>query len=140
MSWHHHDEDVIARYRGTGAKRGAPKAETRGDLLLRLRRQPRAYPIIHEAADEVERLRRIETVARAAAARFQQPGECIAARFERVAEMFRRETGFLAPGKDEPAAAYAGEDRERERVEAWNAWSRKPIDDLIAALAPGGPR
>lgn len=81
------------------------------------------------------REREVIAAARALAVRYQRPGEDVIDRFERVAEMFRRETGFMAPGKDAPAAAYAGEDRARERDDAWNAWSRKPIDDLVEALA-----
>lgn len=42
-------------------------------------------------------------------------------RFERIAEQFRRDTGYLAPGKDVAAdMSYAG--YEEERLAAWETW------------------
>lgn len=48
-------------------------------------------------------------------------------RYERHAKLFRQETGLMAPGKDEAAAAYSGHTYE-ERWEAWIKWhkERKP--------------
>lgn len=68
-------------------------------------------------------------------ARMAFDGEGPLDRFERLAEMFRSETGYMAPGKSAPTAAYAGEEYERERDAAWMAWSKAPFDDLRGALA-----
>lgn len=43
-------------------------------------------------------------------------------RFERMAECFERECGYLAPGKSEGPAAYAGEVHERMRHLLWRAF------------------
>jgi hypothetical protein len=43
------------------------------------------------------------------------------ARFEELAEAFRRETGMLAPGKDQPAAMNGSPSLE-ERAERWRLW------------------
>lgn len=43
-------------------------------------------------------------------------------RFERLAAEFYHATGMLAPGKDEPAAAYRGESFEAERWRIWREW------------------
>jgi len=66
--------------------------------------------------------------------RCAQDGEGPLDRFERMAALFQKETGFMAPGKDSPAAGYAGEAHERERQEAWKAWSNAPFDELRTAL------
>jgi len=71
--------------------------------------------------------------------RCAKDGEGPIRRFERLAEMFRRETGFMAPGKDAPAAGYAGEGHERQRQAAWEAWSKAPFDELRAALRTPRP-
>lgn len=42
--------------------------------------------------------------------------------FEDIADWFRRETGYMRPGKSEPMECSYGEDREREREKAWNDW------------------
>jgi hypothetical protein len=54
-------------------------------------------------------------------------------RFERDAEAFHRETGMLAPGKDQPAAMN-GSPTDEERMDAWTAWLRER-----AAAAPRPP-
>jgi hypothetical protein len=60
---------------------------------------------------------------------------------ERIAEEFRRETGFLAPGKDEAAAVNSSVTAEQRRA-AWNEWSGKRIrarlDAARAALKLAG--
>jgi len=52
--------------------------------------------------------------------------------FERIAAMFRQDTGFLRPGKDY-AAASGGCDEE-ERREAWSRWVERKNDDLDAQI------
>ena len=44
--------------------------------------------------------------------------------FELQCEVFRRMTGFLAPGKDAPAAS-STETSERDRWAAWDQWQAK---------------
>lgn len=46
-------------------------------------------------------------------------------RWEAVAKQFRKETGFLRPGKDYPAGAGLDDEREEERNKAWKEWSLK---------------
>lgn len=55
-------------------------------------------------------------------------------RYEELAAAFHRETGFLAPGKDAPAAA-GGFPSEEERRERWRAWCAA----RAAAAAPKRP-
>ncbi len=71
--------------------------------------------------------------------RYQRDGEHVISRFERIAAMFKRDTGFTAPGKDVSPAAYEGAERGRERDERWNAWCKQPIDRFRAALRPFHP-
>lgn len=52
--------------------------------------------------------------------------------FEREAEDFRRETGFLAPGKDEAAAVNSGHTHEQRRA-AWNEWCGKRVRARLEA-------
>jgi hypothetical protein len=54
-------------------------------------------------------------------------------RFEELAAAFHRDTGLLAPGKDQPAAM-GGHPTDEERMAAWTAWLRKR-----AAAAPRPP-
>jgi hypothetical protein len=54
-------------------------------------------------------------------------------RFERDAAAFHRDTGLLAPGKDQPAAM-GGHPTDEERMAAWTAWLRNR-----AAAAPRSP-
>jgi hypothetical protein len=63
-------------------------------------------------------------------ARFQaRPHETDNERFERVAETFREETGYLAPGKD-----CRLHDHE-ERRDAWEAWIREGTERARALIA-----
>lgn len=62
--------------------------------------------------------------------------------FEAEAELFYKDTGFLAPGKSEPAASFGRNDFEREEVrrlmkKAWDAGRRRqgPAFDAMARLA-----
>ncbi len=45
-------------------------------------------------------------------------------RFERLADLFHRETGLMAPGKDRAAMSY-DTSTYQERREAWDAWLSK---------------
>ena len=58
-------------------------------------------------------------------------------RFERVADIFRKETGYMRPGKDSPTA-YGDDDREK-RIEVFEAWWQKQWDDFYTAL-PSPPQ
>ncbi len=51
--------------------------------------------------------------------------------FDRVAEQFRRETGFARPGKD---LAPADPQNLKERREAWAKWRRDKYETVHAAL------
>lgn len=60
-------------------------------------------------------------------------GDCSIERFDRVAEMFRRDTGMTRPGKD--IAAASGEDTPREfRQAAFDKWWKQKFEKLEAAL------
>jgi len=48
--------------------------------------------------------------------------------FERIGEMFRKDTGYLRPGKDD--ARYTTE----QRLTAWNDWTKKKNDELDARI------
>lgn len=56
-------------------------------------------------------------------------------RFERDAAAFHRETGMLAPGKDQPAAMN-GSPSDAERMDAWAEWLRKRAEGERAPRAP----
>ena len=49
--------------------------------------------------------------------------------FENIGTMFQRDTGFLRPGKSEPAESYY-EGREEERQHYWKDWCKKMNFDL----------
>lgn len=53
--------------------------------------------------------------------------------FERIAELFRRDSGMLAPGKDK-AAALGGSPTDEERRTAWNAWRTRKNLELNAQI------
>ena len=53
-------------------------------------------------------------------------------RFEYMAELFYRQTGFMAPGKDSPAGFGATDDGERLKV--WKSWAEGFYSDLFAQL------
>lgn len=67
------------------------------------------------------------------------PNEGASALWERIAEWFHRETGFLRPGKDSPAAGLVVDG---ERGRAWNEWCLAKSEEigrkLAAALAKAG--
>lgn len=67
---------------------------------------------------------------------YAEPGESNLDRFERVAELFHRETGMLAPGKDQ-AAASGNSPTYEQRVEQWEAWYAKRAAAARAALSAG---
>lgn len=64
-------------------------------------------------------------------------------RFDRSAERFYRETGFMAPGKSVPMEMAGGWDDD-ERGAAWDAWNtreratwQQDMRDVIALLEAG---
>ena len=54
--------------------------------------------------------------------------------WEDLAEEFYRETGFLRPGKDYPAAAGNPEEREEQRNTAWRIWADVKKGQLLAQV------
>lgn len=54
--------------------------------------------------------------------------------WEDLAEEFRKETGFLRPGKSYPMAAGLDEEREAERTATWAQWVEKRRADMIARV------
>jgi len=50
--------------------------------------------------------------------------------FEYMAELFYKETGFMAPGKDAPAGFYTEEEREEGRAK-WKEWVNKFYRELF---------
>ena len=60
------------------------------------------------------------------------------ASFEKAAEEFRRETGYMAPGKDVPAMMNPSDEYMAARRPAWESWSRRRTlavnTTLLAAL------
>ena len=51
-------------------------------------------------------------------------------RFEYMAELFYKQTGYMAPGKDCPAA-FGGGDYDK-RIEMWKEWVEGFYSDLFA--------
>lgn len=64
---------------------------------------------------------------------FGLPGETSLERFERVAEVFYRETRIMAPGKDAPMDSDQPEPDERRRI--YDEWSAARIEKARAAIA-----
>lgn len=64
---------------------------------------------------------------------FERPGEDSMERFERIASAFRKETGFLRPGKDcithEPEVRQA----------AYDAWVQRKLADARRFIPPTRP-
>jgi hypothetical protein len=60
------------------------------------------------------------------------PDEGEVEQFDRMAAQFRAETGFMRPGKDEPAPSGHGKD---ERYEAWTTWCATKSREARAAVA-----
>ena len=50
-------------------------------------------------------------------------------RFEYMAELFYKDTGLMAPGKDSPVAC--GITNREQRGESWNEWIEKFYDGLF---------
>jgi hypothetical protein len=59
------------------------------------------------------------------------PDENALERFERIAEWFYRETGYLRPGKSEALEATSPEG---ERDKAWNRWVETKNRQMVTAL------
>lgn len=64
-----------------------------------------------------------------------RPGEGYSECFDRIAEVFYRETGYMRPGKD--ASPQAGQSIE-ERQAAWDEWLAAGIARARAALSLAG--
>lgn len=113
-----------------------PKA---ADLLLAAGLEQAFRMGADKGAREVVRLERINAdllaAAEAAANWLHDPNDAIG-HFERLAEEFHRDTGFVRPGKD--AAAAAHQDPTKCDI-AWNEWrvarGAKVLADLRAALS-----
>lgn len=90
--------------------------------------------VADETAALRERVRVLEDAVKRAVAWVHDPDEDPVQRFERIAEEFRRDTGFLRPGKSEPPG-YAMDEVERQA--AWEKWvndrSRRVLADLREA-------
>ena len=63
---------------------------------------------------------------------FAREGECSMERFERIAEMFRKDTGYLAPGKDPGMLSQQPEGDELRRI--YDDWYAGKIKTARAAL------
>ena len=53
--------------------------------------------------------------------------------FERIADLFRRDTGMLRPGKDQ-AMALGGHPTDEERDKAWREWCERKNAELDAKI------
>lgn len=51
-------------------------------------------------------------------------------KYEYLADLFFKETGLMAPGKDCPAA-FGGQHDERERAEKWKEWIERFYSELF---------
>ena len=65
---------------------------------------------------------------------FARDGECSMERFERLAEMFRRDTGYLAPGKDQPMGGADQPDGDDLR-RIYDDWFAAKVTRARAAIA-----
>ena len=89
------------------------------------------------AVREVERLH--EAIQRVAERR-RRPGEGHTGWYERLAEMFCRDTGHMAPGKSAPMEMHRDPEEDRRK---WEEWTSEPYDALVAMVSgrdlnPGG--
>lgn len=65
---------------------------------------------------------------------FALDGECSMERFERLAEMFRKDTGYLAPGKDQPmGGAHQPDGADLRRI--YDDWFAAKVTRARAAIA-----
>lgn len=55
--------------------------------------------------------------------------------FERIADQFKQETGFIRPGRSIPLAMNVGDEYDKEREEAWNEWITFKNNELDAEIA-----
>ena len=90
---------------------------------------PQAFAA-HRTSSQVELLEALESLADL----FARDGETSIDRFERLAAMFHRDTGFLAPGKDAPAAgAMQPDDDELRRI--YDDWYNAKIIAARTAIS-----
>lgn len=102
--------------------------------------EQRQRALRHYAAEAAVALRieQLEAALQGLLELYAMPGESNVDRFERVAAMFYRETGWLAPGKDNSAAACGDDDSYEHRRAAWEKWYESRANAARAALAKAG--
>lgn len=83
--------------------------------------------LIAEAPAMLDALRELTDV-------FALDGENSLDRFERLASMFHRDTGYIAPGKDQPACGPVGAEPEELRA-IYDAWYAAKVTRARAILA-----
>jgi len=64
---------------------------------------------------------------------FRTPGESYIEQSERIADLFFKETGYLAPGKSEPSGMWS-EERDAQRLKAWEQWVAARTDRARQAI------
>jgi len=94
--------------------------------------------MVHVPAAVAERVKELETALENIVPLFIGIGEGISARKDRVAELFYRETGVMAPGKDIAAATYSGLSDDGARLSAYTKWYEARVEFARAALSPQG--
>jgi len=100
--------------------------ETGTDLLAR-------YEAMTDRADaEKARADRLAKALDALQDLFAREGECSMDRFERIAEMFRKDTGYLAPGKDPGMLSQQPDGDELRRI--YDDWYAGKIKAARTAL------
>ena len=97
---------------------------------------PAEAELIARAPELVEEVRALREAIRNVADRRARPGDSHNDHFERLAAMFERETGRMAPGKDQPMEMGA-RDIEADRA-AWESWCAAPYEALVALLPDTG--
>lgn len=94
-----------------------------------------ALEAVNEREALLSRLAALEGALNGLVCLYAMPGESNFDRFERVAAMFYRETGLLAPGKDSSAASSDSTSYEH-RIERWEAWYAERVENARALLEP----
>ena len=58
-------------------------------------------------------------------------GEASSGRYDRIAEVFYKETGYIAPGKDAPMCSGTSYE---DRLAAWDKWAKDGLERTRAAI------
>lgn len=58
-------------------------------------------------------------------------GESSSGRYDRIAEVFYKETGYIAPGKDAPMCSGTSYE---DRLAAWDKWAKDGLERTRAAI------